>query len=161
MSNFRDEDARLYAQQLDYIQHSTFTLTSFSDDWGSELAGALAFGPHKDIKLLEEAALAHGFALCESRTVYRQQIRKQLPKWLAGNPRGYLVVAFAPAAMGVRLLRFTMVTQIGVPAGGPYGLLVSAPNGAFVELDQHWFGASKIRQLSKENLFGSEAFPWK
>jgi hypothetical protein len=161
MSNFRDENARISSQQLSYIQHSTFTLTSFSDDWGSELAGSLAFGPHQDIKLLEEAAIEHGFALCESRTVYRPQIRRQLPKWLASNPRGYLVVAFPPAAMGVRLLRFTMVTQIGSRPGDPYRLLVSAPNGAFIELDQNWFGASKIRQLSKENLFGPEGFPWK
>jgi len=159
MSDIRDENTRSYLQHLQYVQHSTFTLTSFSDDWGSELAGALAFGPHKDIKLLEEAALAHGFALCESRTVYRQQVRKQLPKWLTENPRGYLVVAFKPAAMGVRLLRFTMVTSLGV--NSPYRLIVSAPNGAFRELDENWFGSSKIEQLSKDDLFGSEGFPWK
>jgi hypothetical protein len=153
MSNFRDENARMHLLHQQYVQAGTLTLTSFSEDWGSEYAGAFALGPHKDIKLLEEACISNGFALCESKTVYRQQVRKLIPALFSKCPRGYLVVAYKPAATGVRLLRLTLVTQIG---SRDYKLIASAPNGAFVELHESWFGASRIEQLSKEGLFGSE-----
>jgi hypothetical protein len=150
MSNHRDEGARRKLVRDEYLLNSTFTLTSFSEDWGPELAGSFALGTHKDIKLLEDFCIEHGFAFCESRVVYRGQVEKRLLEQFRVNPRGYLVVGYPPAAFRVRFLRLTLVTFL---SSNSYRFVVSAPDGTFRELESRWFGVSAYRKLSSDKFF--------